>query len=143
MPGTEDWAGDWLEAFNAHDEERLGALYAEDIHLGAPAGVDIHGRDAAVGFAMAWLNAFPDGAITVHNQVATEVHVVQEFTFTGTHQATLPSPSGEIPATGKRVSGRAAQVFRIANGLAAEAQVYYDQTQILTQLGLVPEPAAA
>ena len=37
---------------------------------------------------MAWVRAFPDARITVHNEIVRGEWVVQEFTFTGTHEDT-------------------------------------------------------
>jgi SnoaL-like polyketide cyclase len=68
---------------------------------------------------------------------------VQEFTFTGTHQDTLMSPTGEIPATHKTLNGRGVQIFRIEGETVAETRLYFDQVQVMTQLGLMPEPARA
>jgi len=35
------------------------------------------------------------------------------------------------------------QVLRVEDGKVAEARLYYDQVQVMTQLGLMPEPATA
>jgi predicted ester cyclase len=92
---------------------------------------------------MAWLRAFPDARITVRNELADGDWVVQEFTFTGTHDGTLASPAGEIPATHKTLNGRGVQIFRVEEETVVHTQLYYDQVQVMTQLGLMPEPATA
>jgi steroid delta-isomerase-like uncharacterized protein len=130
------------EAFNAHDENRIRELYAPNVILEAPGGVKATGPEAATGYAMGWLNAFPDARITVHNQVASGDWVAEEFTFTGTHKETLSGPGGDIPATGRQITGRGTQVIRVENDKVAEFRLYYDQVDVLTQLGLMPEPAA-
>jgi hypothetical protein len=78
----------------------------------------------------------------VHNQLETGDWVVQEFTFEGTHGDTLSTPAGEIPATNRRLTGRAVQVFRVESGEVADTRLYFDQVEVQTQLGLMPEPAA-
>ncbi len=45
--------------------------------------------------------------------------------------------------THRRLDGRAAQVWKIQDGKIVEEYLYYDQVQLLTQLGLMPEPATA
>jgi steroid delta-isomerase-like uncharacterized protein len=133
----------FIDAFNAHDQQRIRDLNGDDTVFEAPGDVKIEGRDAATDYAMAWLRAFPDARITVHNEVAEGDWVIQEFTFTGTHEDTLMSPAGEIPATHKTLTGRAVQIFRVEGETIADTRLYFDQVQVMTQLGLMPEPATA
>jgi steroid delta-isomerase-like uncharacterized protein len=131
----------FIEAFNAHDEQRIRDLNGDNSVLEAPGEVKIEGRDAATEYAMAWARAFPDARITVHNEVVDGEWVVQEFTFTGTHEDTLMSPAGEIAPTHKTLNGRAVQIFRVEGETIADTRLYFDQVQVMTQLGLMPEPA--
>jgi hypothetical protein len=48
----------------------------------------------------------------------------------------------DIPATNRSLSGRGLQMFRVSGGKIVEEHLYFDQVQVLTQLGLMPEPAA-
>jgi steroid delta-isomerase-like uncharacterized protein len=131
------------EAFNAHDEERIRSFYADDAVFTAPGGVELQGADAIAGYAMAWLNAFPDATTTIHQQVIGDDWVAERFTFAGTHTETLASPDGDIPATGKSLSGRGAELVRFRDGKIVEDHLYYDQLDVVTQLGLMQEGAAA
>jgi steroid delta-isomerase-like uncharacterized protein len=133
----------FIEAFNAHDEQQIRELNGDDAVFEAPGDVKVEGRDAATEYALAWLRAFPDARITVHNELADGDWVVQEFTFTGTHDGTLASPAGEIPATHKTLNGRGVQIFRVQGNTVADTRLYFDQVQVMTQLGLMPEPATA
>ncbi len=133
----------FIDAFNAHDEARLRELNADNAVFEAPGDVRVEGRDAATEYAMAWLRAFPDARMSVHNELAAGDWVVQEFTFTGTHDGTLMSPAGEIPATHKALAGRGVQIFRVEGETVADTRLYFDQVQVMTQLGLMPEPATA
>lgn len=143
MADTRQVAAEALDAFNAHDEARIHATYAEDVVFEAPGDARISGADAATGFAMAWLNAFPDARLTVHEQLFDGEWCVQRFTFDGTHEATLSGPGGDVPATHRRLSGRGLQMFRVRDGKIVEEHLYYDQVQVLTQLGLMPEAVTA
>jgi hypothetical protein len=40
------------------------------------------------------------------------------------------------------VVGRCVQIGRYENGVASDLRLYYDQVELLTQLGLMPETAA-
>ncbi|HEX6679513.1 MAG TPA: ester cyclase [Gaiellaceae bacterium] len=133
----------FVDAFNAHDETRLRELNGEHAVFEAPGEVRIEGRDAVTEYAMAWLRAFPDARLNVNNELADGDWVVQEFTFEGTHEDTLSSPSGDIPATHNRLNGRGVQIFKVEGEVVTDTRLYFDQVQVMTQLGLMPEPAAA
>ena len=143
MSSAQEVAAKWLDAFNAHDEARIRELSGENAVVEAPGDVRVEGREPSTQYAMAWLNAFPDARITVNNELVADDWVVQEFTFEGTHEGTLASPSGEIPATGRTLRGRGVQILRVEGDAVTETRLYYDQVQVMTQLGLMPEPAAA
>lgn len=143
MGSPQDLGRRWVDAFNSHDEAAIRALNAEDAVVEAPGDVRVEGRDAATDYAMTWLRAFPDGRLNVKNEIASGEWVVQEFTFEGAHEDTLSSPGGDIPATHKRLQGRGVQMLRIDGETVAETRLYFDQVQVLTQLGLMPEPATA
>lgn len=133
----------FVDAFNAHDEALMRELNAENVVFEAPGDVRLEGREAATEYAMVWLRAFPDARLTVHNELVDGDWVTQEFTFEGTHEDTLSSPAGDIPATHKRLKGRGVQIFKVEGDVVTDTRLYYDQVQVLTQLGLMPEPATA
>jgi steroid delta-isomerase-like uncharacterized protein len=132
-----------IEAFNAHDEERIKAGYTQTATLEAPGDVQLEGPDAATEYAMSWLRAFPDARVTVENEFEAGDWVLYQFTFQGTHKEPLVTPEGEVPPTNRQIKGRGAQFIRVEDGKIAEEHLYWDQVQILTQLGLMPEPQAA
>lgn len=136
-------AQEFAEAFNAHDEARLHAVGADDVVFEAPGDVKLVGPDAMTEYAMAWLRAFPDARLTVNNTIVADDWAVQEITFEGTHDDTLVGPAGEIPATHRHLTGRAVQIFRAQGGKIADARLYFDQVQVLTQLGIMPAAAGA
>lgn len=133
----------FVKAFNAHDEDGMRALNGENAVMEAPGDVRVEGRDAVTAYAMAWVNAFPDARLTVHNEIVDGDWVAQQFTFEGAHEGVLASPMGEIPATHRRLTGRGVQIFRVEGDTVTETQLYFDQVQVMTQLGLMPEPASA
>jgi steroid delta-isomerase-like uncharacterized protein len=143
MADARQVGADFVDAFNAHDEDRIRQLNAENAVLEAPGDVRVEGREAATQYAMAWLRAFPDARIDVKNELVSGDWVAQEFTFEGTHEDTLSGPGGEIPATHRHLSGRGVQVFRVEGDAVADTRLYFDQVQIMTQLGLMPEGATA
>lgn len=143
MAEPKDTAARFVKAFNDHDESAIRSLNAPNTRFEAPGDVRLEGREAVTGYAKAWLNAFPDGKMTILHEHTCGPVVVQEFTFEGTHTGPLVSAAGTIPPTGKKVVARCVQIGRYEIGMATEARLYYDQVELLTQLGLMPEPAAA
>jgi predicted ester cyclase len=61
---------------------------------------------------MSWLRAFPDAQVSIDNEVVAGDTAVTQVTFAGMHTETLAGSGGEIPATGRHVTGRAAEVIR-------------------------------
>ncbi|TME72103.1 MAG: ester cyclase, partial [Chloroflexi bacterium] len=66
--------------------------------------------------------------------------VVVEGVFVGTHDGTLKTPMGDLPATGRKVRGDYVQIFEVDRGLIKKARLTFDQVQLMTQLGLAPAP---
>jgi predicted ester cyclase len=132
-----------VEALNAHDPARLRATYADDAVLETPDAGRFEGGEQVTGYVMVWLRAFPDAQQTIVNQLVSGNWIVSEFSMSGTHTGTLESPDGDIPPTNRRGTARGVQIQRVEGGKIAEEHLYFDQLEILTQLGLLPEPATA
>jgi predicted ester cyclase len=77
----------------------------------------------------------------IRSEITSGPWVVQEITMEGTHTAPLVSPTGTIPATHKKVVGYGVQLLRVENAKIAEARIYFDQLEQMSQLGLIPTPA--
>jgi steroid delta-isomerase-like uncharacterized protein len=142
MTESKDTTARFVSAFNAHDEKALHELHADDIKFNAPGGFKATNAKDATAYAMTWLKAFPDGKMTVRTEITSGPWVVQEVVMEGTHSAPLEGPNGPIPATYKKVKGYGVQILRVENGKIAEARIYFDQLDQLTQLGLIPAPTA-
>jgi len=83
-----------------------------------------------------WAMAFPDGKIELTNCVWQGDNCIAEFTGRGTHTGTLSGPSGEIPATGRRVELKCVESYRFRGGKLAEGRMYIDAFSLFTQLGI-------
>jgi predicted ester cyclase len=143
MASAQEVGARFIDAFNAHDEERIRELSGENAVLEAPGDVRLEGGEATTQYAMSWLNAFGDARISVRSEIVAGDWVVQEFVFEGIHTAPLQTPTGEIPATNRELRGRGVQILRIEGDTVVDTRLYYDQVQVMTQLGLMPETAAA
>jgi predicted ester cyclase len=141
MPEIKDTADRFVAAFNAHDEHALLALHAADIKFNAPGGFKATNAKDATAYPMTWLKAFPDGKMKVRSEIVSGPWVVQEIVMQGTHTAPLQGPTGTIAPTHKKVVGYGVQLLRVDNAKIAEARIYFDQLEQMSQLGLIPTPA--
>lgn len=140
MPESKDTTARFVAAFNAHDEKALHELHSDDIKFNAPGGFKATNAKEATAYAMTWLKAFPDGKMKVRSEIVSAPWVVQEIQMEGTHTAPLESPTGTIAPTYKKVVGYGVQILRVQDGKIAEARIYFDQLDQLSQLGLLPTP---
>src|SRR6266487_3066425 len=126
-----------LEAWRERDADAFSALYAEDAVFIGPGGMELHGPEGARQFMGIWTEAVPDNEITIdHEYTCGDSVVVQEGTFSGTHTGNLVSPDGEvIPPTGRSLKAKYADVFELDGELIKSERIYYDQVEMLTQLG--------
>lgn len=140
MTEVKDTAAHFVTAFNAHDEKALNALHADNIKFDAPGGFKAANAHEATAYAMRWLKAFPNGKITVRNEIVSAPWIVQEIIMEGTHTGPLEGPTGTVQPTHKKVVSKGVQLLRIESGKIAEARIYFDLLDQMTQLGLIPTP---
>jgi predicted ester cyclase len=143
MAEAKDTVVKFVAAFNAHDERALLSLHAGQIKFEAPGGVHLNSSGDATAYALRWLKGFPNGKMTVRHEIASGPWVIQEITMEGVQSGPLEGPMGIIPPTNKKVVSKGVQILRVENGQIAEAHLYYDQFDYMSQLGLIPAPAIA
>ncbi|GAC1475766.1 MAG: hypothetical protein NVS9B11_10310 [Candidatus Dormibacteraceae bacterium] len=127
-----------LKAFNAHDMEALARDSAPDIEATAPGDVQLRGPQAVKEFNSNWVKAFPDARVETKNIFTAGNTVIVEGIFTGTHDGNLQTPTGNVPATGRKVRGEFVQIFEVDRGLVKRDRLIFDQVQLMTQLGMAP-----
>jgi steroid delta-isomerase-like uncharacterized protein len=126
-------------AWNDKDMDRYASFATADARMtSVPFGAKLGFREYGEG----WARAFPDGKIELMNLVAQGDMVVGEFTGRGTHTGGLKGPTGEIPATGRRVEMSFVEVYRLRNGKISEGKIYFDTGTMLAQLGMSPGATA-
>jgi predicted ester cyclase len=129
-----------MKAFNAHDLEALARDAAPDIESTAPGDVKLKGPQAVKEYNQDFVRAFPDARIEAKNIFTQGNNVIVEGIFTGTHDGTLKTPMGDVPATSRKVRGEFIQVFEVDRGLVKRNHLIFDQVQLMTQLGMAPAP---
>lgn len=129
-----------LERWNAKDQTGWSATFAEDATLAAPGGVRGSGPEIVATFYRLWQEAFPDNQCRIVRIVDGGSSGVVEAVFEGTHTGTLHAPGGDLPATGRRVSVPFVNVCEMSGDRYTDFVLYFDQVELLTQLGLVAAP---
>jgi steroid delta-isomerase-like uncharacterized protein len=141
VPAPREVVRQWVEAWNAHDPQAVGALTAPDFVRHDASSPELVGPEAEMQFVAAAIAAFPDLHFAVNHVVADGDLVADHLTGTGTHQGEFVG----IPPTGRAVRFETMETYRIADAQVAEQWVLVDMLGLLQQLGVVPatdEPAA-
>jgi steroid delta-isomerase-like uncharacterized protein len=126
------------DTWNGRDQEAFFATYTEDCELTAP-GFDGKGRQGLQEFWSLWMSGFPDNQVRVRLLIAEGDHVVEESVFEGTNSGPLRDSDGtETAATGRSVSTPFAGIHTVRNGKIARSRIYFDEADVLSQLGLMP-----
>jgi steroid delta-isomerase-like uncharacterized protein len=127
------------QGFNANDPAVFDELLADDFtnhDPSQPAAVD---REGLKQFWAALCHAFPDQHTAIEDLVGEGDKVVKRAHWRGTQTGELMG----IPPTGKQATMSTVSIYRIADGKVREMWWGYDTLGLLTQLGVVPQPAPA
>jgi quinol monooxygenase YgiN len=128
-----------IELWNARDREGwLAAADLQRLELLAPGGVMLRGREAADTIWTTWQEAFPDNRLSITTIHADDRGGSHEGRFTGTHTGTLRGPAGEIAPTNRAVDAPFCGVYEFDEGKVTSVHLYWDQMELLTQLGVSP-----
>lgn len=69
-------------------------------------------------------------------------YAIDEVTLSCTHAGPLLPDGEQAQATGRRVHLRTCEIATVEGGLVISFQSYFDQLELLAQLGLYPPPTA-
>jgi predicted ester cyclase len=124
---------DMHEAWNAKDLDRCASHAHADAQMtNMPFGAKLNYRE----YIENWARAFPDGKIELKSVVVQGDKAIAEFTGRGTHTGTLKGPTGDLPATQRRVEVHCVESYRFRGDKLAEGRVYFDAFSLFTQLGV-------
>lgn len=130
------------DAFNNRDEATERSLYTEGVRMRGPGMPETVGIDAATQFAKVWQGACSDAHSRILNVAVAGDTALVKGVFTGTHDGTLRTPMGDIPATGTKFEGGFVWMFRYEGDKVAEAEIIFDRMLVMEQLGMAPAGAA-
>ena len=132
------------DLFNSRDFTKIKSLISEQADWSdIAAGAKYQGQQCFQHYAQNWLTALPDGKVAIQNVINAGDFVVIELLGSGTHTGSFKSPSGEIPATGKKVQMNVCDVLQFRDGQLIGAHTYYDVATLLRQIGVMTKLKAA
>lgn len=139
MSASETAAG-LLEAFNEGDWDAFRARVTDDVvYVEAGTGRQIQGADAYLGLCQGWREAFPDVHGTAERVIEDGGVCAQEVTWTGTHDGPLPTPNGDIPATGRPIHVVATLWTQMRGDAVAEVHHHLDVMALMAQIQGMPD----
>jgi steroid delta-isomerase-like uncharacterized protein len=121
-------AQQFVDAFNARDDQALRRLYHPDAIVKRPTWPGDSDVEASFESIRLDFGAYPDGRIGIRRLIVQNRTAVVEFQFEGTNTAPLTLFSGRVvPATGKvlRLGGTIVLAFD-DDGLIREDRQYWD-----------------
>ena len=129
-----------LNAWNTRDFAAFRALlHPEYGYMGGDGMLKTGGPDVGIGMANMFATAFPDGQLELLNVCTGENRAACEFIARGTHNGELMG----IPASGRPLNIRVANILELRDGLIYREHEYIDMVTMLTQIGAMPAPVAA
>lgn len=123
------------EGFNTGNVPLLLSLVTDDFELVDVAlGLSWHGKQGWGEWLQNWATSMPDAQTRIDLIIGQGDTIVTEHTGVGTHTGTLNTPAGPIPATGKKIELKFAEVFEMRNGKIKTMRAYWDTGTLMRQL---------
>jgi ketosteroid isomerase-like protein len=130
------------QAVVAGDLDTLREIYAPDVVVTTPDAGTLHGVDAFIEWNRAFIDAFSDRDYRSERALETQECAIDQGEFVGTHTGPLQVSDGQsVPPTGKQARVRSVDIATVANGKIVRHDFYFDQLEMLTQLGLMEAAA--
>ena len=136
MGAALDAVNRFFEDFANGDLEAADEVFADDCRFTMPPGPLTKAEHRAMGEA--FKAGIPDAHMVVDHVLDGGDEVFLEGRFVGTHTGDLHSPDGTIPATGNKIEMRFADYFKVSGGKVTEHRTYWDQVDMMRQLGAMP-----
>ncbi len=124
-----------LEAFNEGDWDAFREQIADDVvYVESGTGRRIEGAESYIALCQGWRRALPDVRGVVLRELADGPVTAQEVAWSGTHDGPLPTPNGDIPATGRPVSLEATLWVEVRDDAVAEVHHHLDVMALMAQI---------
>jgi uncharacterized protein (TIGR02246 family) len=128
-----------VKTMNSGDPVAFANLYTPDavmIQSGEPGPV--RGRAALLTYYQSFLRAFPDSKAEFPSIFFSGDTIIFEGVSHATFTGPMATPEGDVAPTGKSVNLRLVFLAKISpDGLIAEDRTYFDNLDLMKQLGLI------
>lgn len=132
----------FIAAFSAGDWQHFTAFLAPDVRYSETGtGRQVVGAEPYLQLCQGWKQVFPDARGTISATVTEGSTVVQELVWEGTQAGPLPTPGGEISASGRRIAVAATLWYTFDQAKMTTIRHHIDLFTMLQQLGAF-EPAS-
>ncbi len=119
----------FIEAYNEQKIELIDNFVSQD-YVDHSNNI---GREGLKQLIAMGVNAFPDWHETIEDIIAEGDKVWVRLSYTGTHKGEFMG----LPPTGKKITSKAVDIYRIANGKLAEYWNVTDNVNIFKQIGAI------
>ncbi len=124
-----------FEAFNDGDLDRAVSTAGDDLEfVDVAAGQTFRGGTGLRQWLQTFLTALPDSRTELVSIFCEGTHVATEHIGRGTQTGPFVTPAGTIPATGRPVELRVAELYEISDGKIVRMSAYYDSATLMRQL---------
>ncbi len=126
------------------DLDALREVYAADVVVTTPDSGTLHGIEQLLEWNRSFVDAFSDRDYSSQRSLETQDCAIDQGDFRGTHTRPLQLPDGQqVPPTGRQVTVRSADIATVSGGRIVRHDFYFDQMDMMAQLGLLEEAATA
>lgn len=142
-PGTKTWMHTYVDAWTSHDPAKVLACMTEDVVLDDKGlGERMEGTDTVREMLVDMAEHFSSdyrldlGELTL----ATDDMFAAEWTMSGTNDR--EDKARGLPNTGRPFRIQGLSIGRLRDGKVAEEHLYWNMSDYLSQVGLMPEAPA-
>lgn len=119
----------FIEAYNKRNLDLIDTFVAPD-YVDHTNSVNREGLKRLIAMG---LNAFPDWFESVEDIIAEGDKVWVRLAYTGTHKGEFMG----LPPTGKKITSKAVDIYRVVNGKLAEYWNVTDNVNVFKQVGAI------
>ena len=128
---------DYVAALNAHDPDRVAALYTDDavVEQAVRDGNVFRGRVEIASWISANLGGVPDLTVVTEAVIAEGEQTAWAWVYRGTYAGQYP---GLPPGRGQPIELRGVSLLELRDGRIGRETVYFDNYDFLVQVGALP-----
>jgi ketosteroid isomerase-like protein len=131
------------EALVTGNLDALREIYAPDVEVTTPDLGTLRGVEAFIDWNRSFVDSFTERDYHRDRALDTDEYAIDQGEFIGTNTRPLELADGtSIPPTGKQVRIRSIDIATVSDGKVVRHDIYFDQLELLTQLGLAPAGTA-